>query len=166
MVVNLLFTDTIVELNVGRVVVEDFFGVEVTTGQVVVVDDYDLSSRYFDTEEIFDYDPANIEFDYRVREKQIDDHDITYGKQMSNSLGASIYPSMWVKTHLLGNEYWGQIIEMPDTFPEGKYTVRMLVTRDGQDMEVVYVQRTVYEMEWEFNSESSNQSTSLLPTYY
>ena len=129
-------------------------------------DDYDLSSRYFDTEEIFDYDPANIEFDYRVCEKQIDDHDITYGKQMSNSLGASIYPSMWVKTHLLGNEYWGQIIEMPDTFPEGKYTVRMLVTRDGQDMEVVYVQRTVYEMEWEFNSESSNQSTSLLPTYY
>ena len=135
--------------------------------------EYDLSTRYFDNELMFDYDPANVEFDYRKREADIDDHDIVHGKAFSNSVGAKLYPSMWVKAVLLNKEYWGQIIEMPDTFPEGRYTIRVLVTEKNQPIEVVYVQRSVYELEWEFPTENTDlsdeiieMSTNLFPTYY
>lgn len=135
--------------------------------------DYDLSSKYFDSELMFDYDPADCEFDYRQREKDIDDHDAIYGKSYSNSVGAKLYPSMWVKASLLDKWYWGQIIEMPDTFPEGKYTIRLVINVANQPLEVVYVQRTVYELEWDFTTEEIDLSEEIIqmtngtmPIYY
>jgi hypothetical protein len=135
--------------------------------------DYDLSTKFFDSEFMFDYDPADVQFDYRTRESQIDDHDITYGKTYSNSVGAKLYPSMWVKVDLLNQEFWGQIIEMPDTFPEGAYTIRVMISRKNQPLEVVYVQRTVFEIEWEFPTENTDlsdelieMSNNLFPNYY
>jgi hypothetical protein len=127
---------------------------------------------------MFDYDPADVEFDYRQREADIADHDVTYGKSYSNSIGAKLYPSVWVKAVMLDQEYWGQIIEMPDVFPEGKYTIRLYVNRKGQEMEIVYVQRTAYELEWDFPTENTDLSDELIemselpmpgqlfPTYY
>jgi hypothetical protein len=140
--------------------------------------DYDLSTKFFDLELMFNYSPADLEFDYRQRESDIEDHDVTYGKGYSNSIGAKLYPSMWVKAVMLDQEYWGQIIEMPDVFPEGKYTIRLYVNRKGQEMEIVYVQRTVYELEWDFPTENTDLSDELIemselptpgqlfPTYY
>jgi len=58
-------------------------------------------------------------------------------------------------------------------FPEGKYTIRLMINRKNQPLEVVYVQRTVYELEWDFPTENTDLSDELIemsgqpfPTYY
>ena len=110
---------------------------------------YDLSSKFFDINEAIDYAYADIDFDYRERMTQIDNNDAIYGKPHSNALGANLCPGSWVQTHVLGGQYWGQVIEMPDSFPHGNYTIRVMLISDKMAMpDVVFVQRPVNEFTW------------------
>lgn len=110
---------------------------------------YDLSSKFFDMNNAIDYAYADIDFDYRDRMRDIENNDAVYGKPHSNALGANLCPGAWVRTHVLGSEYWGQLIEMPDMFPGGNYTIRVMLIDNKMAMpDVVYVQRTVNEFRW------------------
>ena len=108
----------------------------------------ELSERLFEIGETVEYDKSNFSFDYRVRETQIDNYDISFGRAASDSLGAQLYPGAWVRTPLLDKEYWGQIITIPDTFPSGMYSIRLLVTQKGMSPDVVLVSRSIDMIDW------------------
>ena len=107
-----------------------------------------LEERLFEISETVEYDKANFPFDYRVREKNIDDFDISNGRAESDVMGAQLYPGAWVKTDLLDKEYWGQIITIPDTFPGGMYAIRLLVTAKSKPTDVVFVYRNINSLDW------------------
>jgi hypothetical protein len=108
----------------------------------------EIEERLFELGEIVEYDKDNFSFDYRVREAQIDNYDISNGRAESDAMGAQLYPGAWVKTSLLDKEYWGQLITIPDSFPEGMYSVRLLVTQKGCNPDVVMVSRSVSMLDW------------------
>lgn len=114
-----------------------------------------IEERLFELGETVEYDKDNFEFDYRARERAIDNYDISNGRAESDAMGAQLYPGAWVKTCLLDKDYWGQIITIPDTFPTGMYTVRLLVTQKGQTPDVVMVSRSVAMLDW---SDTINRS--------
>jgi hypothetical protein len=111
-------------------------------------DSFDLCSDFLNPEVFVQYDKADVQFDYRVREKEIDNSDAVNGKVYSNSMGANLYPSMWVRTDLLGQQVWGQIVTMPDEFPGGNYIIRAVLAQKGQPLDAVFLRRSVYELEW------------------
>lgn len=108
----------------------------------------DLDSKYFGISELVQYEAADLDVDYKARMESVDDYDYIHGRAASNALGANIYPSKWVTTELAGKLFHGQIMSIPNEFPGGKYTVRLMVTQPNQQVDVVFVQRTTAEMDW------------------
>ena len=64
----------------------------------------------------------------------------------ARSVGADLRPGDWVRSTLLGVECYGQVVEVPQTFPQGDYLLRLLPAKDPTSldgMEAVLVARKV-----------------------
>src|SRR3546814_16338257 len=63
---------------------------------------------------------------------------------MAVRLHAFTKPGDWIETEVLGTMCYGQVIEVPDRFPVGEYTLRVLLPKSSKGldgMESIVVKR-------------------------
>lgn len=76
------------------------------------------------------------------REEKYSDQDLL---DVAKRAHAFVRPGDWVETEVMGEKVHAQVIEVPDTFPHGKYLLRVYLpisTDSFNGMEIVLVQRT------------------------
>lgn len=109
---------------------------------------YDLDSRMLDVDSHVDYDPADFAFDYRVRAQAIERFVKYNDVPMAIAHGMNLRPGDWVTTQFADDWYWGQLVSIPDTFPAGKYVIRLILTRAGYSADVALIHRGVEDLDW------------------
>jgi hypothetical protein len=135
--------------------------VDIDTGETDTYDEADLCSSALGDGLMFSYNEADFDFEYRERLAAIDDYygDLTDADEETRDMVATdlkfsrgdVKPGQWVETKVAGRTVYGQLYQLPLSYPEGDYIIIARVpvfdeqgtptlTRDG-NLDLVFVRR-------------------------